>query len=69
MLFIQGNRDHLTDPDELQPILDSLGDRATLRVVEGADHFHNLPENSGMTRHDAMLEAAADVSNWMGASI
>ena len=69
MLFVQGNQDDLTDLDELQPILYSLGDRATLHVVDGADHFYNVPESSGRTQKDAMLEVAAAVRNWMCASL
>ena len=65
MLFVQGNRDDLTDLDELQPILDSLGKRATLQVVDGVDHFYNPPESSGRTQQDVLSEVAATVRNWM----
>ncbi|HUE77792.1 MAG TPA: alpha/beta family hydrolase, partial [Longimicrobiales bacterium] len=38
MLFLQGTRDDLADLALLRPVLEPLGDRATLHVVEGADH-------------------------------
>src|SRR5262249_4101956 len=41
MLFLQGTRDTLADLDLLRPVLERLGARATLRVIEHADHgFH-----------------------------
>ena len=36
MLFVQGDRDDYADLRELGPILDGLGDRASLHVVEGS---------------------------------
>ena len=69
MLFVQGNRDHYTDVGELKPELDSLGDRATLRVVDGADHFYQFPESSGRAQQDAMSEVAEAVRSWMGACL
>ena len=38
LLFLQGSRDALCDLDLLAPVLERLGGRATLHVVEGADH-------------------------------
>ena len=37
MLVVQGDRDDLTDLRELRPFLADFGERASLRVVEGAD--------------------------------
>jgi uncharacterized protein len=38
LLFVQGTRDDLADLALLRPIVDDLGPRATLHVIEGADH-------------------------------
>ena len=38
MLFVQGSRDPFGTPGELQPLLDRLGGRVTLHVVENGDH-------------------------------
>ena len=41
MLFLQGTRDALAELSLLAPLVDSLGTRATLKLLEGADHsFH-----------------------------
>ena len=66
MLFVQGGHDEeYTDLRELQPVLDQLGDRASLHVIEGADHFYDLPAGSGRTRLDALAEAASVTATWM----
>jgi len=38
MLFVQGTRDDLADLALLRPIVAALGKRATLHVIDGADH-------------------------------
>ena len=38
MLFVQGTRDDLADLTLLRPIVAALGKRATLHVIDGADH-------------------------------
>jgi uncharacterized protein len=38
MLFVQGSRDELAELTLLRPIVKSLGKRATLHVIERADH-------------------------------
>lgn len=38
LLFVQGSRDELADLALLRPIVQALGRRATLQVIEGADH-------------------------------
>ena len=66
MLFVQGGRDEeFTDLRELQPVLDSLGTRATMHVVEGADHFYDLPTGSNRTRLDALSEVASATATWI----
>lgn len=67
MLFVQGGRDELTDLLELRSKLDTLGDNASLHVVEGADHSYDLPVESGRTRSDALLEVATVTAAWMRA--
>lgn len=38
MLFFQGSRDPFASPDEMRGLVQSLGARATLEMVEGGDH-------------------------------
>ena len=43
MLFLQGTRYQLALPDQIEPLCNALGDRATLSSVPDADHsFHVL---------------------------
>jgi len=64
MLFLQGTRDALASLDELRPVLEDLGPRAALHVVEGGDHSFHVPKRSGRS-DDAVLEELADrVAEW-----
>jgi len=38
MLFVSGERDALAEMDLLRPVVEGLGDRATLHLVAAADH-------------------------------
>jgi predicted alpha/beta-hydrolase family hydrolase len=60
MLFLQGTRDTLADLTLLEPVCRSLGARATLHVVEGADHSFHVLKRSGR-RDDDVLEELGDV--------
>ena len=66
LLFVQGGRDQeYTELEELEPVLDGLGNRASLHVIEGANHFYDLPVESGRTRSDALAEVASVTASWM----
>ncbi len=64
MFFVQGTRDRLADLDLLRPVLADLGPRATLHVVEGADHSFHVLKRSGRTDAGALLELADAVERW-----
>ncbi len=65
MLFLQGTRDALAGLDLLRPVLDELGDGATLHVEEGADHGFHVLKRSGRS-DDEVLDALADATAaWM----
>lgn len=53
MLFLQGSRDALAALDELRPVCQALGSRATLKVFADADHSLHVPARSG--RNDAQV--------------
>ena len=66
MLFIQGSRDEeFTDLRGFRSVLDELGNRATLHVIEGADHSYDLPTGSNRTRLDALSEVASATATWI----
>ncbi len=60
MLFLQGTRDELAQRELLQPLVEHLGERATLRLFDDADHSFHVPARSG--RKDAeVLDEVLDV--------
>ena len=67
MLFLQGDRDRLADLELLRPVLEPLGHRAHLHVVEGADHGFHVLKRSGRTDEDVLAELAATSAVWMRA--
>jgi uncharacterized protein len=47
MLFLQGSRDTLAALPELEPLIATLGERASLKIIEDADHSFRVPARSG----------------------
>jgi predicted alpha/beta-hydrolase family hydrolase len=64
MLFLQGTRDKLADLDLLRPVIDRLGARATLHIVDGADHSFALPKKAGRDEGDVLHELATTTREW-----
>ena len=64
MLFLSGTRDPLCDLGLLRPVLERLGPRATLHVIEGADHSFGVLRRSGRGPGDVLVELAQTVSTW-----
>jgi len=66
MLFLQGTRDDLARLDLLEPVVKRLGDRASLKLYEDADHsFHVRAKIAG--RNDAAVRAQMldDMAAWI----
>jgi len=68
MLFLQGTRDRLADLELLGPVVDGVGERATLHGVEGADHGFHVLKRSGRNDEGVLEELADAVANWTAAS-
>jgi uncharacterized protein len=66
MLFLQGTNDGLAELDLLKPVVASLGRRATLHLLEGADHSFHVPKRSGRTDGEVMDEALDAFATWIG---
>jgi hypothetical protein len=64
MLFLQGTRDSLARLDLLRPVLEGLGDLATLHVIDDADHGFHVPKRSGRTDDDVLDELADVTAAW-----
>jgi uncharacterized protein len=67
MLFLQGTRDDLADLSLLGPIVTSLGNRASLHVVDGADHSFHVLRRSGRTDAEVLAEILDATAAWIGA--
>jgi len=69
MLFLQGSRDTLAELALLRPVTTKLGERATLRVFEDADHSFLVPAKSGRKSADVMNELLDEMAVWIGARV
>jgi hypothetical protein len=67
MLFLQGTRDTFADMKLLRPICAKLGERATLHIIESADHSFHVPKSSKRTDADVLHELAETTASWAGA--
>ena len=65
MLFVSGTRDALAELGLLRPVVAGLGDRATLYLVDQADHSFKVAANSGRTPADAEAEALDALAEWI----
>ena len=64
MLFLQGTRDALADLQHLGPLCSQLGTRATLRLLEGADHSFHVLVRSGQTNAEVRREMLDALETW-----
>jgi predicted alpha/beta-hydrolase family hydrolase len=67
MLFLQGTRDTLADLILLRPIVKQLTPRATLHVIDTADHSFHVLKSSKKTDAEILQELAATTAAWMQA--
>jgi uncharacterized protein len=67
MLFLQGTRDTLADLKLLRPALKKLGSRATLHIIDTADHSFHVLKSASKTNAEILQELAATAANWMQA--
>ena len=67
MLFLQGTRDELAELALLEPITNQLGEKATLKKIEGADHSFHVLARSGRKDADVMQELVQTLAAWTDA--
>lgn len=65
MLFLQGTRDELADLSLLRPLVEQLGSRASLHMLEDADHSFHVPARSGRRNSDVQEEALDALCKWL----
>ena len=64
MLFLQGTRDTLADLTLLRPICAQLGSRATLHVIDTADHSFHVLKSAKRSDADVLRELAQTTASW-----
>jgi predicted alpha/beta-hydrolase family hydrolase len=64
MLFLQGTRDALADLALLTPVTQRLGKRASLRLLQDADHSFHVPARSGRKDADVRREMLDALAAW-----
>jgi predicted alpha/beta-hydrolase family hydrolase len=69
MLFLQGSRDQFAQLHLLQPLIQQLGARATLKLFAEADHSFHVPARSGRKDPDVRDELLDQLAAWAGSII
>src|SRR6516165_1941197 len=65
MLFLQGTRDALADTELIGRTIKWLGERATLHLIQDADHSFHVPARSGRTDADVRSEMMDVLVAWI----
>ena len=65
MLFLQGTRDEFAELSLLEPLCKKLGDRATLKLFQDADHSFHVPARTGRKDPEVRGEVLDAMANWM----
>ena len=65
LLFLQGTRDELADLSLMRALAERLGPRATLKLIEGANHSFQVPARSGRGAPQIIDELARAMRDWV----
>ena len=65
MLFLQGTRDEFAALNELEPVCDALGSRATCKLFADADHSFHVPARTGRKDADVRTELLDAMADWV----
>jgi uncharacterized protein len=64
MLFVQGTRDALGTPDEIQPFVKDLRPPAKIYAIEGGDHSFKAPKKFGLPQEQIYENAMNEIVHW-----
>lgn len=64
MLFVQGTRDALGTPEEIQPFIKGLRPAAKIHAIEGGDHSFKAPKKFGMAQEEIYETAMDEIVRW-----
>lgn len=65
MLFLQGTRDELAELQLLEPVIRRLGQWASLKLIDGADHSFHVTARSGRTDEQVRIEMLTALAAWI----
>jgi predicted alpha/beta-hydrolase family hydrolase len=65
MLLLAGSGDEFAQLSLLEPVVARLGKRATLHLLDHADHSLHVPARTGRTDADVRAEAAITMAAWI----
>jgi hypothetical protein len=69
MLFLQGTRDELADLDLIRSVTGRLGEKATLKTFEDADHSFHVRAKSGWNDAQVMAALVDTAAGWMASLV
>jgi predicted alpha/beta-hydrolase family hydrolase len=64
MLFLQGTRDELADLGLLKRVVEPLAPRATLHIIDDADHAFHVRASSGRNDEQVLQDLARTMAAW-----
>lgn len=64
MLFLSGTRDALAELEPLEPVVKKLVKRATLRLIDTADHSYKILKRTRESKDDVFVEMARLTREW-----
>ena len=64
MLFLQGTRDEFAQLDLLNGVIEQLGKRATLELIQDGDHSFKVPRRGGRSPELVMADLADRLKAW-----
>jgi predicted alpha/beta-hydrolase family hydrolase len=64
MLFVQGTRDALGTPEEIQPYIKGLKPAAKIHTIEGGDHSFKAPKKFGLPQEEIYETAMNEIVRW-----
>lgn len=65
MLFMQGTNDEFAQLQLLQPLVERLGARATLKLFPDANHSFHVPARSGRKDSEIRTEMLDAIADWV----
>lgn len=65
MLFLQGTRDEFADLTLLRPLVERLGGRATLDLIDDGDHSFRVPARTGRSRAEVLGGILDRLAAWI----